>query len=71
MVEELPAKQLVGNPGLQVQILCAAFKNDIGMCCNWKTGWSQKPAAIGHCGFDSHHVDFNYHIYFHQNLMQS
>lgn len=45
--------------------------NNIGMCCNWKTGWSQKPAAIGHCGFDSHHVDFNYHIYFHQNLMQS
>ena len=38
--------------------------NNIGMCCNWKTGWSQKPAAIGHCGFDSHHVDFNYHIYF-------
>ena len=31
MVEELPAKQLVGNPGLQVRILCAALQGDASL----------------------------------------
>ncbi len=49
MVEELPAKQLVGYTGLQVQVLCAALIIIISACA--ATGRqaglrSQRPKAI-------------------------